>query len=62
VFFVFLPGSDHAAALKVGGRVRQLVAEITLPGSDLELGITLGVSTLRADETVEAAISRAPVS
>jgi diguanylate cyclase len=61
-FLVFLPGTDHAAALKVGERVRQLVGEIRLPGCDLELGITLGVSTLRADETVEAAISRADSS
>ena len=43
-FAVLLPDTDIAAALEIAERVRAAIAEITLPGTDLPVTVSVGVA------------------
>ncbi len=63
-FAVLLPDTDIAAALEIAERVRAAIAEITLPGTDVPVTVSVGVagfpehaSTLeRLDRLADAAL------
>jgi diguanylate cyclase (GGDEF)-like protein len=43
-FAVLLPDTDIAAALEIAERVRAAIAEVTLPGTDVPVTISVGVA------------------
>ena len=43
-FAVLLPGTEIGAALEIAERVRAAIAEISLPGSDVSVTASIGVS------------------
>ncbi|MGA2828297.1 MAG: GGDEF domain-containing protein [Streptosporangiaceae bacterium] len=63
-FAVLLPDTDIAAALEIAERIRVAIAEVTLPGTDVPVTVSIGVagfpghaSTLeRLDRLADAAL------
>jgi diguanylate cyclase (GGDEF)-like protein len=45
-FAVLLPDTDIAAALEIAERVRATIAEVSLPGADVPVTVSVGVAAL----------------
>lgn len=60
-FLILMPGADLATARTVAERLRREVAAIAVPadGQTLHVSMTLGVSRLHADDTLDDAVHRA---
>ena len=63
-FLLLLPHSDRAQALATTNRIREAIAAAALKVGPhtLHVTITMGVATLRGEETFEAAAHRADVA
>ncbi|MBU4637040.1 sensor domain-containing diguanylate cyclase [Pseudomonas chlororaphis] len=60
-FIVLLKDTDSATALKIAEKIRQLIEQqrYTYEGKNMQLTVSIGVTTLQADDTLHSLLSRA---
>lgn len=60
-FLVLLPGTDHAGALDVGGKLRKAAADLVVPTPHGPVTVTISVGAATADpgDTLDALLRRA---
>ncbi|AIS14459.1 diguanylate cyclase [Pseudomonas chlororaphis subsp. aurantiaca] len=60
-FIVLLKDTDSATALKIAEKIRQLIEQqrYAYEGKNMQLTVSIGVTTLQADDTLHSLLSRA---
>lgn len=58
-FLLVLPGTSTEGAIGVAERIRKLIAELSVPGCQRQITISLGVASWIAGEAAEAFVARA---